>query len=351
MCTCEMMEMEKIQEYAKLWEGGPVEWGEMEGLFTFWLENCDGGEVPVVGDYNCMHVMGLLICSLLQKNNTMQVDMRDFKELLGGFYEKIWLHEKKLHEMNIKEIKDLLSCFQMYFKEMMFMTGEGWNCKINLEEFLILVMQQIGFLYMNEFKYSDSEKEAMLDELEEQEDKWCVLRESSLTFTIQCIHSLMRLQQLLLGAQMLGEGGDGDSKVEIQEFHREASLDDFYEISMMYDCYCGSVLQYKQRFRYLFHSPSQVVFFHWPSYQRRRQSPLEVLRQKDAEDFRLLGLLKQLDPTIPILFEHTKVGLVSEHAKYKFSWCVWGGFVFLMNEKCEAFCANDIRVLFSLTQK
>ena len=29
---------------------------------------------------------------------------------------------------------------------------------------------------MNEFKYSDSEKEAMLDELEEQEDKWCVLR-------------------------------------------------------------------------------------------------------------------------------------------------------------------------------
>ena len=39
----------------------------------------------------------------------------------------------------------------------------------------------------------------------------------------------MRLQQLLLGAEMLSEGGEGDEGdegdggVEIQEFHREAS--------------------------------------------------------------------------------------------------------------------------------
>jgi hypothetical protein len=345
---------EQMIYFSKVWEKEEVTWEEIEGLFTFWLESCVGGEIPLVGDYNTMNVVGLLICSLLYKHNILEIEKQNFEELLGEYHEKIWLHEKTLKEMNIKELKDLLSCFQMYFKEMMFLTSDGWNCKINLEEFLILVMHQIGFLYLNEFKYSEKEKETMLDEIEEQSDEWCMLRESSLTFTIQCIHSLMRLQQLLLGAKMISDEDaelSGVKKIELQEFHREASLDDFYEICMMYDCYCGSVLQYKQRFRYLFHSPSQVVFFHWPNYQRRRQSPLEVLRQKDAEDFRVLGLLKQLDPTIPILFEHTKVGSVSEHAKYKFSWCVWGGFVFLMNERGEAFCANDVRTLFSWTQK
>ena len=119
-----MLELEKIEEFAKLWERESVEGGDGRSVYVLAGE-LRRGEVPVVGEYNCMHVMGLLICSLLQKNHTMQVDTKDFSELLGEFYEKIWLHEKKLHEMNIKEIKDLLSCFQIYFKEMMFMTGEG----------------------------------------------------------------------------------------------------------------------------------------------------------------------------------------------------------------------------------
>ena len=80
----------------------------------------------------------------------------------------------------------------------------------------------------------------------------------------------------MLSAQHISAPDEAEQLIELYNYHREASLDDFYKMSQMADTPFGSVSQYKHKFRHLFHSTSQVVYFHYPSYMRRKQVALSL---------------------------------------------------------------------------
>ena len=62
----------------------------------------------------------------------------------------------------------------------------------------------------------------------------------------------------------------------------------------------------------MYNSVTQVVYFHFPSYKRRRQTELEAI-QAGLDPVACLGVAMELQPTVQWLFEddpvHTTTGL------------------------------------------
>lgn len=57
-----------------------------------------------------------------------------------------------------------------------------------------------------------------------------------------------------------------------------ASLDEFYAMSMYFDCTVAGIQQYRQNFQGMFHSISQVIYYQNPQYVRRKQISLEEIQ-------------------------------------------------------------------------
>ena len=136
--------------------------------------------------------------------------------------------------------------------------------------------------------------------------------------------------------------------MELHAHHKEASLDVYYEMSMISDLAPGFLVQYKCKFSHLFHSISQVVYFHFPQYRRRVQESLGNIVGGQASAVNTLPLLQQVRPEIPVLFEHTGACSQKEHANIPYAWVVLSGFVLLVKENGDALCAKDPRSLLSV---
>jgi hypothetical protein len=67
------------------------------------------------------------------------------------------------------------------------------------------------------------------------------------------------------------------------------------------------------------------------------------------EALHLLPLLLQTNPDIPVVYEHTGLGIVGgSGSKDAFTWCVFGRFVLLVDRTqrpLKSFCAFDLRTL------
>lgn len=63
---------------------------------------------------------------------------------------------------------------------------------------------------------------------------------------------------------------------------------------------CGTALAF---FRVLFHSMSQVIYFHYPAHQLQIQVPLYELHCHGAGSIILQSLLLQIRPEIPVPYE------------------------------------------------
>jgi len=118
---------------------------------------------------------------------------------------------------------------------------------------------------------------------------------------------------------------------EISEHHREVTLDNFYEQSMVSDLYPGSITQYKHRHQAVFHSISQVVYFNWPAYARKKQSSFaELMQQRQYTN--LVPLLCEMYPDIPVLYEHTGALFADCHAQHTLAWvCIAGYWTIVHN--------------------
>ena len=65
----------------------------------------------------------------------------------------------------------------------------------------------------------------------------------------------------------------------------------------------------------------------------------------------LLPLLLQVNPDIPLFYEHTGAGLRSAYAAHAFSWVFVSGYVLLLDRAGEVFCAEDLRSLLLHTRR
>jgi hypothetical protein len=89
---------------------------------------------------------------------------------------------------------------------------------------------------------------------------------------------------------------------EIEKFHVQAGLDTFYEHAMYADIPPASRITYKQDFAGMYHSITQVVYFHYPDYARKRQVSLEQI-VAGTSHLHCLSVALELRPDIPVKME------------------------------------------------
>ncbi len=88
----------------------------------------------------------------------------------------------------------------------------------------------------------------------------------------------------------------------IQDFHVQASQEAFYRFAMHSDLPPAARLLYRQDFSGFYHCVSQVVYFHFPSYERPNQLSLQELREGGSQVF-ALAPVSEMYPEIQVCFE------------------------------------------------
>jgi len=125
---------------------------------------------------------------------------------------------------------------------------------------------------------------------------------------------------------------------QIQSFHVQASIEEFYKHSMHSDLPPAARLLYRQDFAGFYHCVSQVVYFHFPSYERRIQMDLDVIRS-GSHAVHTLAPVMELYPDINLCYED------ESPVKGKWNWILMaGGRVYLMIDE-RVYTGNLLRLL------
>ena len=344
-----------------LLEPTECDWMQFDEMLEGWLTEFDRAE-PTHDKINLnkMHVVGGVLCTKLHGLTLDESNHEEFIKSVGLNYTKILLEETPIKEMDWQQLHDMVTAVHMEFQDLIvYEKNEGFGCKIDMRQLMIAVMHRVGYWLSREWKDESDETETEqeidlqhtdINELrgvvERSADGWCHIRSDSIVSILDLIHALMSATRLFMQATIIPGGAD-DIKTELYNHHREASIDDFHEMGMISDIPFGAITQYKHRFKFLFHSPSQVIFFHYPSYQRKKQLKLEQVTQFGTPTLQLVPLLMQLNTKIKAIFEHTGLGCSQAHAD-GWKWAVIAGHVLLIDPKLNSYYAEDARLLLDL---
>ena len=145
-------------------------------------------------------------------------------------------------------------------------------------------------------------------------------------------------------------------RLEIEHFHVEASLDDFYNISMFFDLAPSCYLDYRHSYAGFFNNVSQVVYRHYPSYKRKNQETLESIQEvldQAGFDVNVLPCLKQLYPEIEHAWEDHCFGMELHAGRSRpsgmntatFFWYCLAGEFYLVSDKGDVFVADNVVIL------
>jgi len=236
-------------------------------------------------------------------------------------------------EMSWLQLSETLTALQLEFKASVTWSEDGgYDTRIDYAALMLVVLKRVGFWLGQQWRRVDvdaagaEDPKALQGLVDLDRENWRCVRPACVVQVLDSVHTLLSLVRLLLTAevvvlhsQVVDEGRD---EVRLYNHHREASIDDFYEMSMVADCMIGSVTQYKHKFQFLFHSISQVVYYHFPTYERQRQQPMAFLEGYSIPGTNLLPLLLQLNPDMPVFYEHTGAGQRAAFAAHPFSWVV-----------------------------
>lgn len=307
------------------------------------------GEARVLGvdGWNTAQVIGQALCVLFHAHNIPVKDTPPLTDLFGANEARINVTGKDhMHEMTWREVSDVVTALQHEFAHVFqFEDGRGFCSDIDVEFSLACVMKHVGLFLGSEWSPTECEEADVVGGiLECASDGRVRVAQASACDMLNVLHVLMNLSRLLKKAVPVPATSDG-RVLDMHNNHREASLDDFYYYSMIVDLVPGAIVQYQQQFRHLFHSVSQVIYFHYPSYHRRKQLGMHEIRSRDAQAEHLLPLLLQLHPTVPIFCEHTGMGLWSVHSKQKFSFVLCSHFCLLVEQDMKVFCAHSVQDL------
>ena len=329
-------------------------------LVDDWLVQMDRAEKVEEGsDYNPMHVVGLGICALLHGVSVDEYESFSLHQALG-VHAHIILCEESVKTMSWQQISDTLTALQLQFKIMFEWDDDsGYETDVDLVNVMLMLMKRAGFWLCHQWRATDVDQ-TTLDETQSDMEclqgivdvdnmGWKCVRPACVVQFIDGAHAMLSVTRLLVQARVVrlhSKEGPPSEHVHLFNHHREASIDDFYEMSMITDCMVGSIVQYKHKFQFLFHSISQVVYYHWPVYERQRQITQKAIEKYAVCGINLLPLLLQLNPEIPIFYEHTGAGLQSAYIQHEYSWALMSGFIFLIHRSGEVFYAEDVRSLF-----
>lgn len=341
----------------------PKTYAECCELLLGWMQDYDrGAECDTQTQLNDMHVVGMGLCAVFDNANLPELHQYDFDSEMGDFKDRIAVYDETIACMSWQNLQDVVSTVQIEFNDMFTNTEtQSYMCIIDISKLIVVLMARIGFYLQRKWRDlqhdNSNPTEATIEDMRgsfvKDIEGWCTVRDDSVVHILDGIHAIATSSLALLSAEHIATPmeDEDNSAITLYNHHREASLDDFYELSQIADTPLGAVSQYKHKFRHLFHSTSQVVYFHYPSYVRRKQIPLPSLQAHGAEAVALLPLLMQVQPEMKVLHEHTGAGFKAMHNRSGWHWTVVGNRILLTNQDMKHFDADDLRTLLLYAQQ
>ena len=125
---------------------------------------------------------------------------------------------------------------------------------------------------------------------------------------------------------------------QVEAYHVAASLETFNRYTMHMDLPPAGRLLYRQDFAGYYNCISQAVYFHFPSYERKVQLPLETLRAGGQPVYDLAPLM-EMYPDIELRYEDEQL------KDGAWNWVIMGYRVYLVSPRKEIFHSDDLIAL------
>jgi hypothetical protein len=317
-------------------------------LVLTWINYSHGELLPSeTGQYNDMQVFGFGLAYMLSKYDALQIRQRKWTDLP----ESLSMHGHGVTEYSCKQCLDFLRLLQVeYGTVLRFDPAMGYEADVDMTLLLLVVMQRLGDHLREQVRMEQREvQEDPVYELVEGETEWYVVGEETRKECFDILHVLMRLFFILLDAEAVQVDAEvvASHVKEMSAFQYEASLHDFYNFSMVSDCLPASILIYKHKFKEMFNDPSQVLYFHQPTYTRQRQVEFESITSLSAGDINVLPIILQLKPDVPVFFEHTGACNSSTCSAEPWSWLSIHRHIVLCDSNGKYYVAKNIYILFA----
>ena len=297
--------------------------------------------------YNDMHLFGFGLAYMLSKYDALQIRHHRWEHLP----EELSVYGRNITGYSCKQCLEFLRLLQAEYESvLLFDETVGFEAHIDMTLLLLVVMQRVGDHLRQELRMSKVEAQTHnVYELVVGETEWYVVSAQARKECFDILHVLMRLFFILLDAEAVAVHNDVVMKYvrELSAYQYEASLHDFYNFSMVSDCLPASILIYKHDFKEMFNDPSQVLYFHQPTYTRQRQVEFDSILSASAANINVLPLILQIKPDVPVLFEHTGACSSTACSAAPWSWILLHKNIVLCDKNGKYYVAKDIYVLFA----
>lgn len=316
-------------------------------LVLTWINYSQAELLPAETDaYNDMHVFGFGLAYMLSKYDALQIREREWPDLPQEFS----LDGQSISQYSCAQCLHFLRRLQVEYSTVLhFDQGAGYEADVDMTLLLLVVMQRLGHHLSEQVRMPQEDVQQGVYELLTGETDWYVVSRKTRQECFDILHVLMRLFFVLLDAEAVHVDNELVVKYvkELSPFHYEASLHDFYNFSMVTDCLPASILIYKHDFKEMFNDPSQVLYFHQPTYTRQRQVDFESITSLSARDINVLPIMLQIKPDVPVFFEHTGACNSSTCSAEPWSWLVMHRHIVLCDSNGKYYVAKNIYVLFA----
>lgn len=289
-------------------------------VWNEWLWGCDLGEAATVDCLmNKSHLLGLLIA---RYRALREPEFMDVSVTIPNM-----IHQNcRVLNMSPRQVKDVLEDLQLDWAR--------YSQEIEpdtLTELVDACMCRFGYFNLYPTVYGDVGMRNVADAGRMAE--LCIRRMVS----IFCI--LYRHLDLLHRCVEPPKDDTGEME-EIQDFHIQSSLDSFNTHSMHSDLAPAARMLYRQDFAGFYNNVSQVVYCHFPNYERRFQADLATVRSGDSA-INTLAPLMEMYPDIHLCYEDEclKPGA--------WNWVLMGKRVYLVDTKNDVvyFSSNLLRLM------
>lgn len=287
-----------------------------DALWQQWLWGTDL-HAPLCPHFNRSHLLGLLIARHRAKHDPYSVRLG---ESLPGI-----VHDSKLScDLTLRQLRDAVEDLQMH-----------WVAHCAKGDGVVDVLDALWarFGELNLAPQLGLDDHASLDPVDPSRMSNAAIRRFTVIFCV-----LYRHLDLEARAEPTKNTCHG---IEIEKYHVQAGLDAFYEHAMYADIPPAARITYKQDFSGMYHSITQVVFFHFPDYARKRQVSMEEIKLGKSQ-LHCLSVALELRPDIPVKME-------DEQWEKGYNWVLLsGGKIYLVTPDREIKCADDIWCLMGL---
>jgi hypothetical protein len=297
---------------------------------------------------NESHLTGLILCRVCAMQVHVQPEMGslcgttalDMRRISAGYIGSFALEQKQYSQLSMREVKNHIVQTQMHLYDIC-----GACSTENTQAHVAALFTRVGQL----LQHSDIEEECMYDDLDGLKPELTeavhprVFSETSVRWFMNVFYVLFRNLHLYHTAKA---PVPCEEMVELQVFHVEATLDTFYEHTMRWDLPPAAVLCYQHEFVGMFNSISQVVYYNYAEYDRRRQLDWKIVATGEHAIYSLAPVLS-LFPEVTLVHEDEPLNSVpgsnnGQGTNDGWRMVLTPGFLYLLSDTGEVFHHDNV---------